>query len=142
MVLKRPALFTPQWQAGLKGIPEQAMVAQVEIIDPRLGEGEYDPVTNTWVGGPVTLYTGKARVQPLRSASRAPVPGASTTTQTVLISLPVETLSIPFEVSHVLKVIDGGLNPDLVRYQYRIKELMDSSNPIERTIMCEVDQEA
>lgn len=142
MVLKRPALFSPEWQAGLKGVPEQAMVAIVEIINPNTSGGIYDPVTNKWLADPEILYSGKARVQPLRSASRASVPGASTTTQTILISLPVETLSIPLEVSYVVRVTNGGLNPDLLRYQYRIKELMDSSNPIERTLQCEVDQEA
>lgn len=142
MVLNRPSLFSYQWQASLKSVPEQAMVAQVEITDPKASQGIYDPVTGEWTSGSVPLYSGKARVQPLRSASRASIPGASTTTQTILISLPVETLSIPLEVSYLLKVTNGGLNPDLLRYQYRIKELMDSSNPIERTIMCEVDQEA
>lgn len=142
MVLKRPALFSPEWQASLKSVPEQAMIAEVEIINPKASQGTYDPVTGQWTSGAVPLYAGKARVQPLRSASRASVPGASTTTQTILISLPVETLSIPFEVGHVLRATASILNSDLLRYQYRIKELMDSSNPIERTIMCEVDQEA
>ena len=60
------------------------MPATVVIYDPEVSEAEYDYDTGTWVGGTVdAVYTGKARVQPIRGTSSVNQNANDTTLQSV-----------------------------------------------------------
>lgn len=132
-------LFSPEWQARLKTVPERAMVATVEVFRI-VGQPVYDPDTDTWTENKVVDYTGKARVQPLRSTRWITPEGNDAPVQTILFSIPIDsgaTLYIGSQAS----VLVSPLNADLLRYQYVVGEIMDSSNPLERTFLCTVNQE-
>lgn len=141
MALIRKPIFSQEWVDGLKHIPELAMIATILIVDPKLSEGYIDPLTEQYVSAAVTKYEGKARIQPVRSAVPRTVPGDDTTTQTVLISYTIDEAAIAVDVTDKITVTDSPLNVDLLRYTYIVKELLDSSNPLERTLLCDVNQE-
>jgi hypothetical protein len=133
-------LFNPRWVASLRGAPESAMVAEVQVFVPGTAEAMYDPELDLWDRTDVALYQGKARVQPLRAAASRVEPGNETQVQNVLVSIPVDE-DVDIRPGQRMRVITSPLNLWLTKYQYVVSEIMDSSNPIERTFMCTVDQE-
>lgn len=134
-------VFTQEWVDALKGVPESAMPASVQIWR-KDGEPQYDETTNTYTQAKTIWYEGKARVQPIRNASDKVQPGDSTTVQNVLISVPIGAVKdADFRPQNQARVTVSPLNPALCKYQYVLQEIMDSSNPIERTLMFVVNQE-
>lgn len=132
-----PELFSQAWVDENKDVPESAMNCAITITRIT-GTGAWDPVTGTVSSTTTTVLTTKARIQPLRSAVPKEVPGNDTFTQVMLVSYPV-TKTAAVNVGDILKVTASPLNADLLRYNFRVKELMDSGNILERTIQCEVD---
>ena len=132
-----PELFSQEWVDENKDVPESAMNCAITITRIT-GTGAWDPVTGTVSSTTTTVLTTKARIQPLRSAVPKEVPGNDTFTQVMLVSYPV-TKTATVKVGDILKVTASPLNADLLRYDFRVKELMDSGNILERTIQCEVD---
>ena len=133
-------VFSQAWVDGLKHVPELGMQAKIELYT--LEKGAYDPATNTYTNNKTMHYAGKARVQPLRSAVPRIVPNDSTLVQTVLISMPIDKLlGVDIRPQMQVRVTEAPLNPSLTRYQYVVKEIIDSSNPLERTILTEVNEE-
>lgn len=134
-------LFNPAWVARLKGAPESAMAATVYIYDPNSSTEVYDADTDTWTETPTSVYSGRGRVQPLRSANDREQPGNETTVQTVLVSIPITTNTLDFRPGLQMEVLTAPLNPSLLTYKFVLQEILDSSNPLERTLMFQVNQE-
>jgi hypothetical protein len=134
-------LFSPAWQEALRGAPESAMDATVLIYSTNSSTEVYDADTDTWTRVPTNVYSGKARVQPLRNANDIAQPGNETTLQSVLVSLPISANVSNFRPGLRLDVLTAPLNPSLLTYQFVLTDIVDSSNPIERTLMFSVDQE-
>ena len=119
------------------------MPATVVIYDPEVSEAEYDYDTGTWVGGTVdAVYTGKARVQPIRGTSSVNQNANDTTVQSVLISIPIGIgKNLDLRPKHRARVTSAPLNPTVTKYVYVMQEVVDSSNPLERTFVFRVNQE-
>ena len=134
-----PELFTAEWVEEYRGVPESAMNCVVKFRRVVTGPGTWNPETGQIDGTTVTeLGDSIARLQPLRSAVPKEVPGNDTFTQVLLVSIPI-TPYIEFRAGDQMKVLMADLNPDLLRYDYRLKEVLDSGNPLERTLQFEVD---
>jgi hypothetical protein len=140
----RGQLFTSRWQTGLAPVANSGMSATVQIYDPALGASVYDPDTNSYTSVPVTVYSGPARVQPLRSPQAVANNGDDTMVRTVRVQIPVSevTLAINFQNKLRLTVTESVLNPSLCNYLYVLSGSVDSSNPFERTLEFKVDEEA
>lgn len=138
-------IFTQRWQDELAPVAESAMAATIRIYDPRISEAGWDFELGEYVGGtgPTTIYSGSARVQPLRSATEKAQPGDTALTQAVLVSVPIgKAEGLVFDTFHLGEVTSAHLNPDLLRFVYSVREVVDSSNPFERTLLFSVNQEA
>lgn len=134
-------IFTQEWVDGLSGIPEKGMAAKIRILIPGKETG-WNPTTNTPILAPdVVLYEDKARVQPVRSSSQKTIPTNTTSVQTVLFSIPIANKALVLKPSYQVRVLEAPLNPTLVNFKYVLSELMDSSNPLEKTFYCTVDLE-
>lgn len=125
-------LFTPEWRDRYAPIIERSMIAEGQVTY-QTGEEIYDPVTDTWTTPHVVVYSGKMRVQPLRTAQHREPPGNATEQQTYLFSVPYSATDIDFRSGMTVKVTNGGLNRSLEGYEFVIVEMTDSSNPIEKT---------
>jgi hypothetical protein len=135
-------LFTQAWVDALKGTPEQGMVATIELYEPNTGEALYDEETGEYVSEPTILYTGKARVQPMRSARQGGVQGNDSYSQVVQFQIPIDQGKlIDIRPKHRVKVTAAPLNPMLTKYLYAVSEVLDSSNPLERTFYATVNLE-
>lgn len=134
-------IFTQEWVDGLKHVPESGMAATIRIFVPGKETG-WDSTTNTPILAPdVVIYEDKARVQPIRAASQKAVPTNTTSVQTVLFSIPIENKALDLKMSYQVRVLEAPLNPTLVKFKYVLSELLDSSNPLEKTFYCTVDLE-
>lgn len=121
-------LFSAKWVAGLAPVAEAAMVATIEAFT--VNGQVYDPEEDEWVEDRTVHYTGKARIQPLRSSRDQ----AATHTQRVRFQVPVNQY-VP-EPDHQVKVMVSPLNPALLTAQFVVVENTDSSNPFETTFEC------
>lgn len=119
------------------------MPAFVQIYNPDVSEREFDYATGTWAEEVVDeLYSGKARVQPIRGTSSVNQNANDTTVQSVLISIPIDIgKNLDLRTYHRARVIDCELNPTIEKYVYVMQEVVDSSNPLERTFVFRVNQE-
>lgn len=146
MALNRPwsrDLFTQAWVDNLSPSVERSMPDEVQFYDPETAEAIYDPVTNSYISVPEILLTCKARVQPIRSAAQKDRAADSTTVQTVLVSIPIALgKNLDLRPHHRAKVLSAPLMPVQTKFIYVVREVMDSSNPIERTFYFDVNQEA
>lgn len=134
-------LFSQTWVDALRGAPESAMVAAVRIYDPNTNNAILDKATNTYINAFTIWYDGIGRVQPLRSANLQNNAGNPTTVQTVLFSIPIANKALDLRPGLQATVLSSPLNPTLTKYQYVISEILDSSNPIEKTFLCTANQE-
>lgn len=144
MGLNRTSLtnvFTPEWVAMASPSPESGMIAKGEIFDTNGGTATWTPGTGmstsktTWYGAG---GLGKMRIQPLRDTQNTD----SDWNQTVLVSVPITgpfTPGMEARVGFGLKVSSAPLNPELTKYVYTCIEVMDSSNPVERTLKFKVN---
>lgn len=131
-------LFSSRWVAGLAPVAEAAQTATVRVFTP--GPRTYDPDTDTWTSPDVEHYVGKARVQPVRSATDVRKTGDSTTIQRVRVQIPVG--SVPqIRPDMQMRVTQCVLNPALLTYQFVVVEIVDSSNPVEQTFEATVNTE-
>ena len=119
------------------------MPATVLIYDPDTGEATWDYTTGTWTSDPITeLYNGKCRVQPIRGTSSVNQNANDTTVQSVLISIPIGIgKNLDLRPEHRARVTADVLNPTTMAYVYVMQEVVDSSNPLERTFVFRVNQE-
>lgn len=133
-------LFSAEWQNALASVPESGMRAK-GTFKLRTGKPVYDPNTNKTEAPMKTLYTGKMRVQPLRSAGLRPMANDTTSVQTFLVSIPIKTSTSEIVVGTQVRITESPLNTDLLNYPLIVSEVSDSSNPLERTYLCTFDQE-
>lgn len=135
MVLNARPLFSLAWQARHAKQVERAMIAEIAIYEV-VGEPVYDTETDTWDAETTTWYTGKARVQPISSSFHAYTPGNDTSVQKTLFSIPVAQMALELRPALQTAVTSSPLNTSLLAYAFVISELLDSSNPIEKTFYC------
>lgn len=130
-------LFTTKWQTGLRPVPESAMRGKIAVYTRTVTYSNNVPVVvKAYVYGDAA--GAKARIQPLGQVTKDKDVGDTLYTQRILFSVPIANLGLRPETMFV-DVIDGGLNPELVGPVFQLKEVLDSSNPIERTFIAEVD---
>lgn len=115
------------------------MNATVQIVDPNVGESDWDPFTNTETGGePTVIWQGKARIQQLTFA-QTEVGYDNTSIRRIRLQVPMDA-----ELGFVRKglqvvVIDGGSDDELEKLQFVVVASINSSYAWNRTIECEVD---
>jgi hypothetical protein len=135
--------FTQAWVDSLKHIPEIAMVASITVSRPGTGTRTYDADTDTWTTTPDTvIYSGKARVQPIRSDVAKERPGDTTKVMAIRFSIPAGSINTDIFYKDEVRVTSSPLNTTLLDYVYYVTDPLDSSNPIEKTFHAEVDLEA
>lgn len=133
-------IFTQGMVDAMQPSVTSVMPAEGRIY--RSKRGEYNEVTNTYPLVYIYDITSEMRVQPLRSATPRIIPNNTTDVQTVLVSVPINALgNTDVRPGDQVRVTKSPLNASLLRYTYIIFEVMDSSNPLERTVLCRSDQE-
>lgn len=117
------------------------MNATIRLVEPKIGSGEFSPWTNTVEGGgPVAIWQGPARIQPIRSPERVSDGFAETDIRGVRIQLPLD-----FPHQSVIRkgmeiyIVDGGEDQSLRHYKYVVQTGINASTAWNRTVEALVD---
>ena len=132
-------LFSAAWQTKYAAQAERGMIGEIAVYT--VADKVYDVDTDTWTQTTTTILLDKARVQPLRSANDIDVPGNATTVQSVLVSVPVANNDVALYPGQLVAVLVSPLNPQLLTLEYIVSDIVDSTNPLERTFYVTVNQE-
>jgi hypothetical protein len=116
--------------------------ADVEIIDPNLGEQEWDPMTNEYSGNSESvIWSGRARVQPLKQ-SRGATPDVSVMQagiESIRVQVPYDADLPLIRKGLQVRVLNGGEDDVLTRIQFVVRSAVNSSYGWNRTIECDAD---
>ena len=134
MLVRNRSVFNTRWQSGLVSGQVAAQPATVKVFTRSTTY-----VNNLPVVVETSLYNGEARVQPVRTPRRNPEVGDTREDQTVRFQLKLNSLEFSADTMYV-RVLTCPLNPALVNGEvYVLREVTDSSNPIERTFEAVAD---
>lgn len=116
------------------------MNAEVEIFDPNLSETDWDPFTNSETpGAPVTIWSGRARIQPLSTATNPVVGYAQSAVRRVRVQVPLDSAAGFIRKGLRLRVTSPGNDYALENLVFTINDAINSSYGWLRTLMCEAD---
>ena len=114
--------------------------AEIEIIDPNLRDQVWDMATNTYsTTSEVVLYSGAARVQPLKEASTPDIGVTQGAIRGVRVQVPYDASVGLIRKGLQVKVTNGGQDAILENLKFVVKSAINSSYGWNRTIECEVD---
>lgn len=141
-----PLVDIPAIAAEMRATEEPWMNGIVQIIDPNIAGGIFDPWSNAEDGGdPAILWEGSARIQPLSGASGVLGEFQSTNVRGIRFKIPLgahkengEPLD-PIRAGLQVYVVDGGEDAILEQYHYVINTGINSSLAWNRTIEATVD---
>ena len=119
------------------------MNATIQIVDPDVGDVEWDVVTNTQVGGTKTvIWSGAARVQHLKPSNIVDSSFGQTDIRGIRIQIPFDDELGLLRKGLQVIVTDGGSDPVLEQLGFVIKSSVNSSYAWGRTIECDVDMKS
>jgi len=112
----------------------------VEIVDPNLEDVVWDAETNTYTGDTdVVLFSGKARIQPLRTASTPSLGVMQGAIEAIRVQIPYDSdLSLIRKGLQVV-VTDPGETVALSGLRFVVRSAVNSSYGWNTTIECDVD---
>ena len=114
--------------------------AEVEIIDPNLRDQTWDMATNEFTNEPkAVVWSGKARVQPIRQASMPELNVLQGGVQGVRVQVPYDPSLPLIRKGLQLRVTDGGQDAVLETLVFVVRSAINSSYGWNRTIECDVD---
>jgi hypothetical protein len=150
MALNLRSILDPRWVGHHRAVALGLQICDITIYSQNLGSRTYNATTNTWDSSDTALWSGKARIQPLKNAtSRASRINPSSVKEVEFqISFNKNTISgataaMPdLRPGNYITVTNSPYDDNLEKFSYIVKSVVNSSNPWQRTLMTEVDMEA
>lgn len=141
-IARNKQIYTAKFFDGLKAIPGYTFTATLDFWTRANETRHWDRDTNTYEISYVTSNPEpiKARVQPIRSAVQRFTAVDGTWTAHLLISMSYDD-RFNISAGSRAKIKSVSNNPSLLNKFLTVKEILDSDNSIEFTILCEVDTE-
>jgi hypothetical protein len=116
------------------------MNATIQIVDPNVGDGVWNPYTNTETGGEHTvIWQGPARIQHLKSDTSPIVGYSEVGIRGIRLQIPLDPAAGFIRKGLQIIVTDGGNDYELEQLQFVISSAVNSSYAWIRTIEAEVD---
>lgn len=150
MPLSNRSNLDPRWSFWHRGISRSFQICDVEIYNQDLGSRVYDPITNSYDDGNDIIWKGKARVQPTKISSERNISGNPTFVRQVNFQIDFNRNEVEgatgaiadIRPGHYITILNSPLDETLENFVYIVRTVMNSSNPWQRTITCEVDLES
>lgn len=150
MSLNSRSALDPRWAYHHRGVNSAFQLCDVTIYNEQLATRTYNATTNSWGTGETAIWTGKARIQPKNVASDRNLVGNNTFVQQVQVDIDFDGNTITGSNGAMVDIRPGAyiivsaspIDPMLTKFIYIVKSVVNSSNPWQRTLMCEVDMEA
>lgn len=117
----------------------------VEIVDPNVRDlnDYWDPETNEYSQGVETvLWSGKARIQPLRTAQTPNLGVTQGAIETIRVQIPYDMNLALIRKGLQVRVTDPGETAVLAELQFVVRSAVNSSYGWNTTIECDVDVKA
>ncbi len=145
----RPAM-DPRWSYHHRAVARAFQLCSITIYNEQLASRTYNPLTNAWSTGEVAIWSGKARIQPKNTAADRNLVGNNTFVQQVEIQIDFAGNTVAGSNGAMVDIRPGAyiivsgspIDPMLTKFIYVVKSVINSSNPWQRTLVCEVDMEA
>lgn len=124
--------------------------ATIEIFNPNSTASVYDAATNTWSGTTTILWSGSARIQPRNAtASRTNSPVDPGSNQVIEMNIGLRENQVigsngvmpDLRPGYKVRVTSSPYDPTMVNFDFVIRAVLNSSNPWNRQILCEVNEE-
>ncbi len=113
--------------------------ATVEVVDPNVGDVEWDAATNVYSNDPeVVVWSGKARVQPVAVASTPNIGISEGSIQRVRVQVTYDDTIGLIRKGMRVRVTDGAQNANLVGLELVVRDAINSSYGWNTTIECDV----
>lgn len=149
MALNSRGSIDPRWVSHNRAVGYALQLASVDVFNQSSTSKEYDPVTNTWSGTNVSLYSGPARIQPVNTVSETVDNYNPTFLKTVRVVIPYGKNTVAGSDGVVpdirpndrMTVSSSPHNETLEKFIYTVTDVLNSSNAWERTLLCRVDTE-
>lgn len=150
MALNLRSILDPRWVGHHRAVALGMQICEITIYNQNLGSRTYNASTNAWISSDTALWSGMARIQPLKDAtSRASRVNPSSSREVEFqISFNKNTLvgaTAPMpdlRPGNYIIVNTSPYDENLKKFSYIVKSVINSSNPWQRTLMTEVDMEA
>lgn len=142
MALNTRGSVDARWTTHNRGAVRALQLATVTIFNANSSLKEYDPTENSWTGTSTTKYTGRARVQPVNAVNESGDNYNPTFIKTVRVQIDAATsTSADIRPNDRMRVTACASNPALLGFVFIVTDVLNSSNPWERTLLCKVDTE-
>ena len=142
MALNSRSSLHPKWPYHNRRIDSSFQLCSASIYYQDLEDRVYDPVTNTWDSTATSVWSGKARIQPLSNSSERMVTTNDTFVRQVQVHINFAGNTIAdIRPGYYMILSSSPLDHNLTKFIYVVRSVMNSSNPWQRTLICEVDME-
>ena len=150
MALNSRIAMDPRWPFHHRAVARAFQLCTVTIYNEDLAGRTYDALTNSWSTGETAIWTGQARIQPKASATDRNLTGNNTFVQQVEVQIDFSGNTLAGSNGEMADIRPGAylivsnspVDPMLSKFIYVVKSVVNSSNPWQRTLVCEVDLEA
>jgi len=123
----------------MQGIVSRWFNGTIQIVDPNLDNLTFDPWTNATTGTETVLWTGDARIQPVRNSSDPDGGRSVLAVRSVRFQVPLDETRDFVRAGLQVNVTDGGEFSDLENLQFNILSAVNSSYAWLLTIECQAD---
>jgi len=125
-------------------------LATIEIYDPEINDGSYNAATNTFTSARTVLWTGKARIQAVRSSILKQNDNNPTNSQELEVHLDMRGNTLAgsegempdIRPNYQIFVTSSPYDETLENYILTVRSSISTSNPWGKMLLCEVDLEA
>ena len=114
--------------------------ADISIIDPNLGDAQWDVVTNETIeAAPTVIWTGPARIQPIGSPANPVIGYSQEAVRQVRLNIPLDVDAGLIRKGLRVVVNTPGNDYALGAAEMTISGAVNSSYAWARTLICELD---
>lgn len=141
MSLRKPVLSAGVLDGAARAL-DDTHKSVITVVNPKNSSTRYDyTLKENVVTEDVILDKVRARIQPVRSATRRDINGNETEVKTFLIALSNEHNTANIKTGYKVTVQSTDIPTALTNYVLYVSDYANSTNPIERAFYCVMDQE-
>ena len=139
-----------RWFFHHRAVARAFQLCTVTIYNEVMSDRTYDAAANTWNTSNVSVWAGKARIQPSKASTTPNTIGNATTMRQVEMQLDFRGNTLTgssgamtdIRPGNYIIVSDSPVDQQLQKFVYIVRAVVNSSNPWQRTLVCDVDMES
>jgi hypothetical protein len=128
----------PRWTKHNRKIVASFMLSSITIRrKDNSVTAAYDQATGVWTAGFTTIFTGEARIQPIRLV-RDKLSGQDETSRQN-IQVQIDSIATGISVDDILEVTASASFPELTEYTFDVRSALGNSTSWNTILICEVN---